>query len=76
MKIKVTSRWANLPMTDKDELVYDVYHGFGRPMFCPVFTKWIIDKAALSERELKQYLYPFITGVSPLKGKIKIIVDL
>ena len=76
MKIKITGRWANLPMTDKYEWVFDVYHGFGTPIFCPIFTKWIIDKGGLSVNELELYLYPFLTGSSPLKGKTKIIVDL
>ena len=59
MKIKIERRWANIPMTDKDELVYDVYHGFGRPMFFPIFTKWVCAKAALSADELERYLYPY-----------------
>lgn len=75
MKIKIESRWANIPMTDKDELVYDVYHGFGRPIFFPIFTKWMLDKAGLSEHELHDYLYPYIASISPIKCE-KIILNL
>lgn len=28
MKIKIVGRWSNLPMTDIDEIVYDIYYGF------------------------------------------------
>ena len=56
MKIKIECRWSNLPMTDKDELVYDIYYGFtGLPTTFPFCTKWKIDKAGLSKEELLKW---------------------
>ena len=53
MKIKIVSRWSNLPMTNIDDLVYDIYYGFtGLPSTFPFLTKWKIDKAGLSKKEL------------------------
>ena len=43
-------------MTDKDELVYDIYHGFtGIPATLPFSTKWKIDKAGLTKKELLEW---------------------
>lgn len=56
MKIKIVSRWSNLPMTDIDELVYDIYYGFtGLPATFPFHTKWKIDKAGLTKKELLKW---------------------
>lgn len=56
MKIKIVGRWSNLPMTNKDELVYDIYYGFtGIPMTFPFHTKWKIDKAGLTKKELLKW---------------------
>lgn len=56
MKIKIVSRCSELPMTDKEELVYDVYAGFtGIPTTFPFHTKWKIDKAGLSKEELLEW---------------------
>ena len=56
MKIKITGRWSNLPMTDKDELVYDISYGFtGLPTTFPFCTKWKIGKAGLTKKELLEW---------------------
>lgn len=56
MKIKIVSRWSNLPMTDKDELVYDIYYGFtGMPVTFPFCTKWKLDKSGLTKDELLEW---------------------
>ena len=56
MKIKIVARWSNLPMTDIDEWVYDIYYGFtGLPTTFPFCTKWKIDKAGLSKEELLKW---------------------
>ena len=53
LKVKIESRWSNLPMTDIDEIVYDIYYGFtGMPTTLPFYTKWKIDKAGLTKEEL------------------------
>lgn len=53
MKIKIVGRMSELPMTDKEELVYDIYFGFtGIPTTFPFHTKWKIDKAGLTKEEL------------------------
>ena len=57
MKIKIVGRWSELPMTDKEELVYDVYAGFtGIPTTFPFCTKWKIDKAGLTKEEVLKWL--------------------
>ena len=57
IKIKIVGRWANLPMTDKDEFVYDIYYGFtGIPTTFPFCIKWKIDKVGLSEEEMVDYV--------------------
>lgn len=56
MKIKIVGRWSNLPMTDMDERVYDIYYGFsGLPATFPFWTKWKLDKAGLTEGELLKW---------------------
>lgn len=56
MKIKIVSRWSELPMTDKEELVYDIYFGFtGIPTTFPFCTKWKIGKAGLTKEELLEW---------------------
>lgn len=56
MKIKIVGRWSNLPMTDIDEIVYDIYYGFsGLPATFPFCTKWKIDKAGLTKDELLKW---------------------
>ena len=56
MKIKIVSRISELPMTDKEELVYDVYFGFtGIPITFPFHTKWKICKAGLTKEELLEW---------------------
>lgn len=57
MKIKIVSRISELPMTDKEELVYDIYFGFtGIPITFPFHTKWKIGKAGLTKEELHEWL--------------------
>lgn len=47
---------SELPMTDKEELVYDIYVGFtGIPTTFPFHTKWKIDKAGLTKEELFEW---------------------
>ena len=55
MKIKIVSRMSELPMTDKEELVYDIYVGFtGIPTTFPFHTKWKIDKVGLTKEEFQE----------------------
>ena len=47
---------SELPMTDKEELVYDIYVGFtGIPTTFPFHTKWKIDKVGLNKEELLEW---------------------
>ena len=56
MKIKIVSRMSELPMTDKEELVYDIYVGFtGIPTTFPFHTKWKIDKVGLTKEEVLEW---------------------
>ncbi len=56
MKIKIVSRWSELPMTDKEETVYDIYFGFtGIPTTFPFHTKWKIYKAGLTKEEVLEW---------------------
>ncbi len=60
MKIKIVSRISELPMTDKEELVYDVYVGI--PTTFPFYTKWKIDKAGLTKEELLEWFEKIALG--------------
>ena len=63
MKIKILSRISELPMTDKEELVYDVYVGFtGIPTTFPFHTKWKIDKVGLTKEELLEWFEKIALG--------------
>ena len=63
MKIKIVSRISELPMTDKEELVYDVYVGFtGIPTTFPFHTKLKIDKAGLTKEELLEWFEKIALG--------------
>ena len=57
IEIKIEGRWANLPMTDKDEWVYDIYHNVS--FFRPLLKKWVIDKMALTREEALDYIGKF-----------------
>ena len=47
---------SELPMTDKEELVYDIYVGFtGIPTTFPFHTKWKIDEIGLTKEELLKW---------------------
>ena len=63
MKIKIVSRISELPMTDEEELVYDVYVGFtGIPTTFPFHTKWKIDKVGLTKEELLEWFEKIALG--------------
>ena len=63
MKIKIVSRISELPMTDKEELVYDVYVGFtGIPTTFPFHTKWKIYKTCLTKKELLEWFEKIALG--------------
>ena len=63
MKIKIVSRMSELPMTDKEELVHDIYVGFtGIPTTFPFHTKWKIDKAGLTKEELLEWFEKIALG--------------
>ena len=64
MKIKVIPRWEqNMASEGCEEKLYDVYHGFTYFFF---FTKWELDRSGLDEKEMKDYLQPFLFGYSPM----------
>ena len=47
---------SELPMTDKEEFVYDIYVGFtGIPTTFPFHTKWKIDEIGLTKEELLKW---------------------
>ena len=47
---------SELPMTDKEELVYDIYVGFTViPTTFPFYTKQKIDKVGLTKEELLEW---------------------
>ena len=47
---------SELPMTDKEELIYDIYVGFtGIPTTFPFCTKWKIDRVGLTKEELFEW---------------------
>lgn len=67
MKIKIVRRILNVsqitPPTPEPVEVYDIYHGFtGFPSTWPFMTKWIIDKAGLTEDEMVKYVRYYLTA--------------
>ena len=47
---------SELPMTDKEELVYDIYVGFtGIPTTFQFNNKWKIDEIGLTKEELLKW---------------------
>lgn len=65
IKIKIVGRWTNLPMTDEDIWVYDIYYGFtGIPTTFPFCTKWKIDKAGLDRDEVIAYITKIVNSYS------------
>ena len=71
MKIKIVSRIYQLPMTDEEELVYDVYVGFtGIPTTFPFHTKWKIDKAGLTKEELLEWFEKIALGYQEVVIKL------
>ena len=63
MKIKIVSRISELPMTDKEEFVYDVYIGFtGIPITFPFHTKWKIGKAGLTKEKVLEWFEKIALG--------------
>lgn len=74
-KIKIVRRqlnWSQItPPAEEPITVYDIYHGFtGIPSTWPFMTKWIIDKAGLTEAEMLKRMCLHLTTL----GKVKIIV--
>ena len=57
MKIKIESRIEmHLAPEGCEETLYDVYYGFtGLPTTFPFCTKWKIDKAGLTKKELLEW---------------------
>lgn len=52
---------------------YNTYCGFvGMPSTLPFITKWVLDKVALTEKELSQYVMNYVTTL----GKIKIVTTI
>ena len=50
---------------------YDIYCGFtGIPSTWPFMTKWILDKAGLTQEEMLRYMRCYLI----VTGKVKIIV--
>ncbi len=75
MKIKIEFRMLNpsqITICDrKPVVVYDIYHGFtGIPNTLPFMTKWVIDKAGLSEDEMLDYMKHYLSTC----GKIKLVI--
>lgn len=71
MKIKIVSRMSELPMTDKEELVYDIYFGFtGLPTTFPFHTKWKIYKAGLTKEELLEWFEKTALGYQEVVIKL------
>ena len=63
MKIKIVSRISELPMTDEEKLVYDVYVGVsGIPSTFPCHTKWKRDRAGLTKEELLEWFEKIALG--------------
>lgn len=60
IEIKIEGRWANLPMTDKDEWVHDIYHNVS--FFRPLFKKWKIEKAGLTKEQVLEYIGKIVLG--------------
>lgn len=60
IEIKIEGRWANLPMTDKDEWVYDIYHNIS--FFRPLLKKWKIEAAALTKEQVLEYISNIVLG--------------
>lgn len=60
IEIKIEGRWTNLSMTDKDEWVYDIYHNVS--FFRPLFKKWKIEAAALTQEQVLEYISNIVLG--------------
>jgi hypothetical protein len=55
MKIKIVSR-IEIEGCEEIETIYDIYYGFtGIPTTLPFCTKWKIDKAGLTKKELLEW---------------------
>ena len=60
IEIKIEGRWVNLPMTDKDEWVYDIYHNVS--FFRPLLKKWKIEVAGLTKEQVLEYMDKIVLG--------------
>lgn len=74
-KLKIVRRELNVsqitPPTPEPVEVYDIYYGFtGIPSTWPFMTKWVIDKAGLSEDKMLRYMSRYLTTLGRLKVKI------
>ena len=70
-KIKIVRRQLNVSQIDEPVVVYDIYEGFtGFPSTWPFMTKWILDKAGLSEEEMLKHMRFQLTTLGRLDIKI------
>ena len=75
MKIKIVRRTLNVsqitPPTPEPVVVYDIYEGFtGFPSTWPFMTKWILDKAGLTEDEMVKYVRYYLTAYREISFKV------
>lgn len=75
MKIKIVRRTLNVsqitPPTPEPVEVYDIYEGFtGFPSTWPFMTKWILDKAGLTEDEMVKYVRYYLTAYRETSFKV------
>ena len=62
---------SELPMTNKEELVYDVYVGFtGISTTFPFHTKWKIDNDGLTKEELLEWFEKTALGYQEVVIKL------
>ena len=62
---------SELPMTNKEELVYDIYFGFtGLPTTFPFHTKWKIYKDGLTKEELLEWFEKTALGYQEVVIKL------
>ena len=74
-KIKIVRRQLNVsqitPPTDEPVVGYDIYEGFtGFPSTWPFMTKWILDKAGLTEDEMVKYVRYYLTAYRDTSCKV------
>jgi hypothetical protein len=69
MKIKIVRKRLIVNWGEGEEETYDVYHGFtGWPLsWNPFHTRWVLDKAGMSENELMKYMSMILTSCGTVK---------